>query len=107
MSSEWVDAAASDEIAENSCKVIDVDDDPVAVYNLGGQFYAVDDLCTHDGGDLASGWVDGVCAVCPRHGARFDIRTGQVTAPPAYEDIHAYPVRVQDGRVQVCDDRDM
>lgn len=106
MQDEWIDAGATGQIPENECKVIEVDDDLVAVYNLGGEYFAVEDTCTHDGGDLSSGWVDDGCAVCPRHGAQFDIRTGKVMSAPAYEDIHAFPVRIQDGHVQVRDDRD-
>lgn len=105
MTDAWTDAAAVGEIADNGCKLIELDGDMVAVYNLGGEYFAIEDLCTHDGGDLSSGWVEDGCAVCPRHGARFDIRTGKVMAPPAYEDIHAFPVRVLDGRIQVYDDR--
>jgi 3-phenylpropionate/trans-cinnamate dioxygenase ferredoxin subunit len=84
---------------------VDVDGVAVAVFNLGGEFYAIEDVCTHDGGDLAGGEVDGDAIVCPRHGARFSIKTGEVLAPPAYEPIATFPVRVQDGMIQVRDDR--
>lgn len=106
MQEEWTDAGATGDIPENECKLVDIDDDMVAVYNLDGEYFAVEDVCPHDGGDLSSGWVKAGCAVCPRHGAQFDIRTGKVMAPPAHEDIHAFPVRVQDGRIQVRDNRD-
>ncbi|HKK14383.1 MAG TPA: non-heme iron oxygenase ferredoxin subunit [Gammaproteobacteria bacterium] len=103
--SDWVDAAKVDDLSPGSHTVVDVDDQMVAVFNVGGEFYAIEDLCTHDGGELASGEVDGEEIVCPRHGARFNIKTGAVTAPPAYEDVYAFPVRVRDGTVQVRDDR--
>jgi len=106
MSSEWVDVARVGEISDGSCKLFDLDDEDIAVFNLGGEYYAIEDRCTHDGGDLASGWIEDGCAVCPRHGARFDIRTGKVMAPPAYEDIHSFPIRVHDDTVQIQDDRD-
>jgi 3-phenylpropionate/trans-cinnamate dioxygenase ferredoxin subunit len=77
----------------------------VAVFNVNGDYYAIDDACTHDGGSLSGGEVQGEEVVCPRHGARFNIRTGAVTAPPAYEGVHAFPVRVEDGQVLVRDDR--
>jgi len=73
----------------------------VAVFNIDGEFYALPDVCTHDGGTLADGTVEGHEIECPRHGARFDIRTGKVTAPPACEDVTTYPVRVTSSRVQV------
>ncbi len=77
----------------------------VAVFNLDGAYFAIEDVCTHDGGILTGGAVEGDVIVCPRHGARFSIRTGEVLAPPAYEDVATYPVRVEDGVVQVRDAR--
>ncbi len=106
MCNDWIDVARACEIDEDCCKLFDLDDEDIAIYNLGGEFFAIEDRCTHDGGDLASGWVEDGCAVCPRHGARFDIRTGKVMAPPAYEDIHAFPTRVRDNRVQIRDNRE-
>lgn len=69
-------------------------------------YYAIEDMCTHDGGELASGAVEGDEVVCPRHGARFCIKSGKALTPPAYEDVHSFPVRVENGVVQVRDDRD-
>lgn len=106
MAQDWIDVARVGEIADNACILYDLDDEDIAVYHLDGEYFAIEDRCTHDGGDLASGWVEGGCAVCPRHGARFDIRTGRVMAPPAYEDIHAFPVRVHQDMIQIRDDRD-
>lgn len=84
---------------------MDVDGASVVVFNLGGQYYAIEDVCTHDGGELASGTREGDVIVCPRHGARFSIKTGAVLAPPAYEPVATFPVRVENGMVQVRDDR--
>ena len=103
--SDWQDVAAAEELAPGTHRVVDVDGAQVAVFNLDGRYYAIEDVCTHDGGTLTGGTVEGEEIVCPRHGARFSIRTGAVLAPPAYEPIHAFPVRVEDGRVQVRDDR--
>ena len=103
--SDWQDVAAVEAIPPGSHHVVDVDGAQVAVFNLDGQFYAVEDVCTHDGGTLTGGAVDGEQVVCPRHGARFSIKTGAVLAPPAYEPIHSFPVRIESGRVQVRDDR--
>jgi 3-phenylpropionate/trans-cinnamate dioxygenase ferredoxin subunit len=93
--------AAVGEIGEGGLKLVDVGGDEVAVFHIAGNYYALADVCTHDGGTLADGTVEGCEIECPRHGARFDIRTGKVTAPPAYEDVRTFPVRVLDGRVQV------
>lgn len=103
--SDWVSVAHQDEIEDGSCRVLDVEDSPIAVYNLAGQYYAIEDLCTHDGGELASGEVDKDQVICPRHGARFCIRKGTALTAPAYEDLHCFPVRIEDGVVQVRDDR--
>ena len=69
--------------------------------NLDGQFYAVEDVCTHDGGPLGEGKLDGCELICPRHGARFDVRTGAATRMPAIEPAPTYAVRVEDGDVLV------
>lgn len=103
--SDWVDVASPEELPPGSHRVVDVDGSQVAVFNLDGAYYAIEDVCTHDGGQLTGGSVEGDEIVCPRHGARFSIRTGDVLAPPAYEGIHTFPVRVHAGRVQVRDDR--
>ena len=103
--SDWVDVAATDELAPGTHRVVDVDGAAVAVFHLSDGFHAIEDVCTHDGGTLTGGSVDGDAVICPRHGARFSIKTGAVLAPPAYEPIHSFPVRVHSGRVQVRDDR--
>jgi len=97
----WADVARTGEIEEGGCRVVVVDDAPIAVFHIGGDYYAIADLCTHDGGELASGEVENDEVICPRHGARFCIRTGEVRAPPAYEDVDTFPVRVEGGMVQV------
>lgn len=105
--SGWVDVDAVAKLPEDSVTLVDVKGSEVAVFNIGGQYYAIEDVCTHDGGTLAEGEVEGFEIECPRHGARFDLRNGRVTAPPAYEDIGTYQVRIRTNRVQVreaCDD---
>lgn len=97
----WLDVASTDELTPGSRRVIDVDGVAVAVFNLDGEYFAIKDECPHDGGDLANGELEGEVIICPRHGARFSIKTGAVLGPPAYEDVRAFPVRVADGRIQV------
>lgn len=103
--SDWVNVATESELADGQRRVVDVDDVMVAVFNYGGEYYAIEDVCTHDGGELASGELEGDEIICPRHGARFCIRNGRALTAPAYEDVHCFPVRVDNGTVQVCDDR--
>lgn len=103
--SDWLDVMNESALAEGGNTVVDVDGTEVAIFKIEGQCYAIADLCTHDGGEIASGTVVGDEIICPRHGARFCIRTGEVKSPPAYENIDCFPVRIVDGRIQVRDDR--
>lgn len=103
--SDWIDVASTDQFSPGSHKVVDVDGVEVAVFNIGGEFLAIEDICTHDGGELACGELEGDVIVCPRHGAKFSLRTGAVLAPPAYEPVATLPVRVENNVVQVKDDR--
>jgi 3-phenylpropionate/trans-cinnamate dioxygenase ferredoxin subunit len=98
---EWVDVAPANELPPGNRKVVYTEIGPIAVFNLAGELFAIEDICTHDGGELASGACDGDQIICPRHGARFCIRTGKVLAPPAYEDIETFPVRIENETVQV------
>jgi 3-phenylpropionate/trans-cinnamate dioxygenase ferredoxin subunit len=102
---EWVNAAEVSELLPGQSVVVDVDDVMVAVFNIDGEFYAIEDVCTHDGSEIASGCIHGDEIECPRHGARFSIKTGEVTAPPAYEPVDTFPVQVVNEVVQVRDDR--
>ena len=102
---EWVDVAAPVDIAPGSCHVVDVDDVMIAVFNLDGRFYAIEDVCTHDYETLPGGPINGCEVTCPRHGARFNIKTGEALCAPAYEPVSTFPVRIENGMVQVMDDR--
>lgn len=103
--SAWQRVAAVADFPIGSRKVVDVDGVRVAVFHTSEGYHAIEDVCTHDGGELASGVLEGCEIVCPRHGARFDIRSGEVIAPPAYESVASLPVRVESGWVEVRDDR--
>lgn len=103
--SGWVSVARTDELEPGTFRVVDVDGTAVAVFNLDGEYFAIEDVCTHDGGQLTGGAVEGDQIVCPRHGARFCIRTGEALTAPAYEPTATFPVRVHEGVVQVRDDR--
>jgi 3-phenylpropionate/trans-cinnamate dioxygenase ferredoxin component len=103
--SDWVEVARSDELPPGSWRSVEVDDTAVVVFNVDGVFYALEDVCTHDGGVLSGGSFEGTEVTCPRHGARFSVRTGEALSPPAYEPVATFPVRVEQGVVQVRDDR--
>ena len=103
--SDWVTVAKAGELAPGSFRNVDVDGASVVVFNLGGEYYAIEDVCTHDGGQLTGGVVEGEEVVCPRHGARFCIKTGAALTAPAYEPVATFPVRVENGVIQVRDNR--
>ena len=98
---EFVMIAAVDDLPPGERMFVEIDGQPIVIFNLAGNLYAIGDVCTHDDGPLGDGELDGDEIVCPRHGARFDLRTVKVTSMPAVVDIPAYPVRVVDGMIQV------
>ena len=101
----WVDVARVGEMPPGSFRKVEADGAQVVVFNLDGEYFAIEDVCTHDGGQLTGGVVEGDEIVCPRHGARFSIRTGDALTAPAYEPVPKLPVRVENGMIQVRDDR--
>src|SRR5687768_8392188 len=76
-------------------------DEPIAVFNVDGDFYAIDDTCTHQDASLADGWVEGCAVECPLHAACFDLRTGMPSGPPAKLPVRTHEVVVDDGVVYV------
>ncbi len=102
MSEGFVEVTRADQIAPGEVQVVTVEGRSLCVGHMeDGSFGAIDNVCTHDGGVLGQGELEGSCVECPRHGARFDLRTGDVKALPAVFPVNAYPVRVVDGRVEV------
>jgi len=87
-------AARIADIPPGSVKVVDLADEEIAICNVDGHFYAIANLCTHDGSPLDQGCLDGHAIECPRHGARFDVRTGAVLALPAVIPVPTYPVEI-------------
>jgi 3-phenylpropionate/trans-cinnamate dioxygenase ferredoxin subunit len=79
----------------------DFEEETVIVFNVAGQFYAIADLCTHDDGPLGDGELEGHEVTCPRHGARFDVRTGKALCLPAVTGVPTYAVKVEDGAILV------
>ena len=101
MTSEWIDIGGSDSVREGTPLCAEVDGTPIVVVRCGGEFYAVEDRCTHDGEALGDAEVESCQIICPRHGAHFCLRTGEALTPPAYEPLRTYKVRVDGGRVLV------
>ena len=103
--SDWIKVGPCGELTPGCWHVIDVDGAQVAVVNVEGEYFAIEDVCTHDGGELSGGTLCGYEIECPRHGARFDLRSGAALCAPAYEPTAVFPIRIEDGVVWVRDDR--
>jgi 3-phenylpropionate/trans-cinnamate dioxygenase ferredoxin subunit len=95
----WIDAGAAAALRDGETISVQVGRRMVAVARSGDEFFAVEDICTHDGAELTGGAVEGAEIICPRHGARFCLRTGQALTPPAYEPIEVVAIKVEDGRL--------
>jgi 3-phenylpropionate/trans-cinnamate dioxygenase ferredoxin component len=100
----WKDVAAVDDFPDGTAQVVELDDGrEVAVFRTDGAFYALEDRCSHEDENLSWGVIEGEEVVCPRHGSHFSLRSGAALSPPALEPVATFPVRIQDGRVQVGD----
>lgn len=98
----FIPVAREDEIAPGEVAVVDAGGKNLCVgHAVDGTWGAIDNVCTHDGGILGEGELEECLVECPRHGARFDLRTGEVKALPAVFPVNAYPVRIVDGRIEV------
>ncbi len=101
MADTFITVAKITEILVGQLKPVEVSGKRLIICHTLEGFYAIDDTCTHDDGSLADGWLDGTAIECPRHGARFDVRTGKVLCLPAAVAVHSYPVRVEGDDVKV------
>lgn len=96
-----VDLCATSDVADGEVMKVEADGLTVAVYHVEGNFYVTDDACTHGPGSLSEGFLDGYEIECDFHQGCFDIRTGEVTAPPCIVPIKTYRVVVENGRVLI------
>jgi 3-phenylpropionate/trans-cinnamate dioxygenase ferredoxin subunit len=99
---EFVKVAQRTDLPPGGKMLAEVDGRPIAVFNVEGTYYAIDDVCTHDGGPLAEGELDGAEIQCPRHGARFDVRTGKALCFPAFEPVTAHRVELRGDAIYVA-----
>ena len=100
--SYFIKVAETSDIPAGRVKVVVVGDRRIALCNVDGQFFAIDDLCTHDGGALDQGELQGDVIECPRHGARFSVRTGKVLALPAVKALNTYPLTVEGSEIRLA-----
>jgi 3-phenylpropionate/trans-cinnamate dioxygenase ferredoxin subunit len=98
---EFIAVATVDELNDGERIFIEVDGKPIVIINISNEYFAIEDVCSHDDGPVGEGQVEGYEIICPRHGARFDVRTGRVIALPAFVDIPAYPVRVEGDQIEI------
>ena len=98
---EFIPIGSVMELREGQRMFIEIDEAPIMVVNIAGKYFAIADVCSHDDGPVGEGNIEGFEIICPRHGARFDIRTGKALALPAFVDIPAYPIRVVGDQIEV------
>jgi len=98
---KWIDAGPIDALGEGQTLSLAAGRRMIAVARSGGEFYAIEDVCTHDGAELTGGTIEGDEIICPRHGARFCLRTGAALTPPAYEPVRVFETKTEDGRLWV------
>jgi 3-phenylpropionate/trans-cinnamate dioxygenase ferredoxin subunit len=99
--SNFVTVGKTSETPPGRINVYEVDGVRVALCNVNGKFYAIDDVCTHDGGPLDQGVLEDNLVECPRHGAKFDVTDGRAVVLPAVRPVRTYPVQVQGDDVQI------
>ena len=101
MADNWVKAADRAALGDGEVIGVVVAVHEIALYEMDGQLFATDDICTHAYAKLSDGWMEKGEIECPLHAGRFDIKTGKATAPPCIDDVKSYPVRVEGGEIQV------
>jgi 3-phenylpropionate/trans-cinnamate dioxygenase ferredoxin component len=96
----WIDAGPLD-LGDGETRSLAVGRRMLAVARSGDEYFAIEDVCTHDGAELTGGEIEGAEIICPRHGARFCLRTGEALTPPAYEPVRVFATRIDDGRLWI------
>ena len=99
--SKLVKIAETKEVVPGSGKVVAAEGHSIALFNVAGTFYAIHNTCTHMGGPLGNGELAVEVVTCPWHGAQFNVKTGEVLAPPARKGVRSFPVKVQGNDVLV------
>jgi NAD(P)H-dependent nitrite reductase small subunit len=98
----FVTVAKTNELAQDQGKLVKINHKRIALFNVGGRYYAIDDMCPHRGGPLSQGELEGTTVVCPWHDASFDLATGEVTRSPAATGVTTYAVRVEGDDIAVA-----
>ena len=98
---KFVKVAKTSDVPPGSRFWVEFEEETLILFNVNGSYYAIADLCTHDGGPLEDGELGGFEVACPRHGARFDVRSGAALCLPATSPVPTYQVRVEGGDIYV------
>ena len=98
---QFIKVATTDELTEQEAKLVELEGEKIALFRVDAAFYALSDTCTHRGGPLSEGTVEGAEVTCPWHGAKFDLRTGAVLGPPARQGVRSYAVRVTGADIEI------
>ncbi len=98
---KWIDAGLADSLPDGQSRSIAAGRRTIAVVRSGAGYFAIEDICTHDGAPLTGGQIEGNEIICPRHGARFCLRTGEALTPPAYEPVRVFTTKIENGHLWV------
>lgn len=98
---QFFEILPEDELKDGERLFIEIGGKSIVLFKIAGEFFAIGDICSHDNGPVGDGEIEGNEIICPRHGGRFDIHTGKATSLPALVDIPAYPVRVNNDKVEI------
>ena len=101
MADNWVKAADRSALGDGEVMGVVIAGHEIALYEMDGDIFATDDVCTHAYAKLSDGWMEKGEIECPLHAGRFEIKTGKATAPPCIDDVKTYPVRLKDGEIQI------
>jgi 3-phenylpropionate/trans-cinnamate dioxygenase ferredoxin subunit len=96
----WIDAGPAN-LGDGETRSLSLGRRMVAIARSGDEYFAIEDVCTHDGAELTGGEIEDAQIICPRHGARFCLRTGAALTPPAYEPVQVFATRIDDGRLWI------
>lgn len=98
---QYIKVAQIDDFSEENRLFVEIDGLPIIIYRIENQYYALEDVCSHDDSPLGEGKLMGFCIICPRHGARFDVRTGEVQSLPATQNVASFPVRIVGNNIEI------
>lgn len=101
MTKDFTKALKVNEVLPGQMKTVEFENEIVCIVNAGGKFYAINNICTHEGGPLAEGTLNEFEVECPWHGARFDVRTGEVKSPPAESPVSTYEIKIEQDNIWI------